>query len=106
MENPRLIEPSVKHYLFDTLHRCREHKAVIYGWVFNIGLFVIIMLVLGIVLFFCRKRKLTPYEKDMKMQKEQEYILSKIRQYQTDVRNRPSHSTSSITNLPTTRDNI
>ena len=106
MEFPRLIEPNVKNYLYDTLQKCHQQKDVLYGWVFNIGLFVIIVVVLVVVLYFCRKRKLTPYEQHIKMRNEQDYILSKIRQYQTDRRNQPTqpqyNSTSSITNLPTT----
>jgi len=106
MDFPRLIEPNVKNYLYDTLHKCHQHKDVLYGWVFNVGLFIIIVIVIGIVLYFCRKRKLTPYEQHIKMRNEQDYILSKIRQYQTDRRNQPTqpqyNSTSSITNLPTT----
>lgn len=110
MDFPRLIEPNVKNYLYDTLQKCHQHKDVLYGWVFNITLFIIIVIVIGTVLYFCRKRKLTPYEQHIKMTREQDYILSKIRQYQTDIRNQPrqSHdtSTSSITNLPTIQENI
>jgi hypothetical protein len=110
MEFPRLIEPNVKNYLYDTLQKCHQKKDMWYGWIFNISLFIIIVIVIGTVLYFCRKRKLTPYEQHLKMEKEQNYILSKIRQYQTDIRNQPTqpqyNSTSSITNLPTIQENI
>jgi hypothetical protein len=100
MEQPRLIEPNVKNYLFDTLHRCHIHKTTIHSWMFNISIFLIFVFVIGSVLYFCRKRKLTPYEKEDKMRKEQDYVLSKIRQYQMDQKARKS--SSSITNLPFT----
>ena len=94
MEYPRLIEPNVKTYLFSTLQQCHDRKELFYTWVFNAILLLIIVLVVGSVLYYCRKRKLTPYEQSEKMRKEQEYVLSKIRQYQTIKKQSP------ITDLP------
>ena len=89
MEYPRLIEPNVKNYLFSTLQQCHDRKEVFYALIFNAILFVIIVLVVGSVLYYCRKRKLTPYEQSEKMRKDQEYVLSKIRQYQTVKKQSP-----------------
>jgi len=89
MEYPRLIEPNVKNYLFSTLQQCHDRKEVFYAWIFNAILLVIIILVVGSVLYYCRKRKLTPYEQSEKMRKDQEYVLSKIRQYQTVKKQSP-----------------
>ena len=94
MEYPRLIEPNVQNYLYNTLQQCHDKKELFYTWVFNIVVFVIIVLVVGSVLYYCRKRKLTPYEQSEKERKDQEYVLSKIRQYQTVKKQSP------ITNLP------
>jgi hypothetical protein len=94
MEYPRLIEPSVKNYLFSTLQQCHDRKELFYAWVFNAGLLIVMVLVVGSILYYCRKRKLTPYELSEKERKDQEYVLSKIRQYQTVKK------TSPITNLP------
>lgn len=55
------------------------------------------VIVVGSILYFCRKRKLTPYELSEKQRKEQEYIVSKIRQYQTVKKD------GGITNLPFTQ---
>ena len=94
MEYPRLIEPNVQNYLYNTLQQCHDKKELFYTWVFNIVVFVIIVLVVGSVLYYCRKRKLTPYEQSEKDYRDQEYVLSKIRQYQTVKKQAP------ITNLP------
>jgi len=94
MEYPRLIEPNVKNYLFSTLQQCHDRKELFYTWVFNAILLIIIVLVVGSILYYCRKRKLTPYEQSEKTCKEQEYVLSKIRQYQTVKKQSP------ITDLP------
>ena len=94
MEYPRLIEPNVKNYLYSTLQQCHDKKEAIYGWLFNTSIFIVIVVVVGSVLYFCRKSKLTPYELSEKQRKEQEYIVSKIRQYQTVKKD------GFITNLP------
>ena len=84
MEYPRLIEPRVRGYLYDTLHKCHEYKTTFYSWVFNITMFVIFILTISTVLYFCKKKQLTPQEKAEKMLSDQNYVLSKIRQYQMD----------------------
>jgi len=94
MEYPRLIEPNVKNYLYSTLQQCHDKKEMIYGWLFNTSIFIVIVVVVGSVLYFCRKSKLTPYELSEKQRKEQEYIVSKIRQYQSVKKD------GFITNLP------
>jgi len=94
MEHPRLIEPNIKNYLYSTLQQCHNRKELFYTYVFNSVLFITIILVVGSILYYCRKRKLTPYELSEKQYKDQEYILSKIRQYQT------VEKTSPLTNLP------
>ena len=94
MEYPRLVESNVQNYLYNTLQQCHDKKELLYTWVYNIVLFVILALVVGSVLYYCRKRKLTPYEQREKEYRDQEYVLSKIKQYQTVKKD------SSITDLP------
>jgi heme exporter protein D len=96
MEYPRLIEPSVKNYLYNTLQKCHDTKELFYTWVFNISVLAVFVLVVGSLLYYCRKRKLTPYEESEKQRREQDYILAKIRQYQTVQKTAP------VTNLPYT----
>ena len=83
MDVPKLIEPNVRNYLFGALQKCRDKKELLYSWSFNFVVLVVFFVVVSVVLYYCRKRKLTPYEQSVKMRKEQEYIVSKIRQYQS-----------------------
>ena len=97
MEYPRLIENTAKNYLFNTLKSCHEHRVTIYYYVFNISVFIIFALITGYTLYYCYTHKLTDYEKEQKMIRDQQYIMSKIRFYQQENKER---KTSSITNLP------
>jgi len=99
METPRLIEPNVKNYLFDTLYNCHKRKYDIQSWIYNMSIFIIFVVVVGGVLYFCRKRKMTPYEKSEKVRNEQEYIVSKIAEYK--MMGEQTKTYSNITGLPT-----
>jgi hypothetical protein len=103
MSFPQLIEPNVKYCIFDNLQKCREHKSTIYAWIFNISGFLLLFSIIFIVLYFRRKEKLQPYEIEEKQRKEQQYVLSKIREYQMEKTKKPI-SSSAITNLPFTYD--
>ena len=99
MEYPRLIESNVRHYLHDTLHRCHEYKSNIYSWAFNFGLFFFFCLIFGTILYLrWKQRNISPWERDEKMLREQNYVLSKIRQYQMDQK----RQSTMITDLPFT----
>jgi hypothetical protein len=99
MEYPRLVESSVRNYLYDTLHRCHQYKSNIYSWVFNIALFLMFCLIIGTILYLRRKqRNISPQEREEKMLREQNYVLSKIRQYQMDQK----RQSTMITDLPFT----
>jgi len=97
MEYPRLIEQNVKNYINNNLYKCHQYKTEIFQWVFNIGLFILFLLILFLILFLRKKRKLTPQEMINKQMTEQQHILSKIKQYQM---NKKSENASNITNLP------
>lgn len=98
MEVPQLIEPYVKDFLFGKLKSCHEYKTNTFSLILNTVIFVIFAIILFLVLYFSRNQQLTPYEKQQKMRKEQEYVVSKIRDY------KEMHKANStfITNLPVT----
>lgn len=96
MEYPRLIESNVRYYLGRSLGKCHEYKSQIYSWVFNIGVFLVFVITLGVVLYLRKRRELPPWEREEKMLREQNYILSKIREYQIDQK----RQSSMITDLP------
>jgi len=79
---PRLTEPGVKYFLNETLKQCRVFKNSYNNLLFNISLGFAFLLVLGIILFFKYKGKPTPSEKEFKNRQKQQYILSKIQNFQ------------------------
>jgi len=102
MDRPNLIESTTKNYLFNTLKQCHNHRVSIYYYALNIGVFLVFAIVVGVTLYYCSKKKLTDYEKQQKMYEDQKYILSKIRFYKEDQKQREQSQGSSITNLPFT----
>ena len=100
MDYPRLIENSSKNYLFQTLQKCHNHRVTIYYYVLNIGILVLFFGIVGSILYYSYKNKLTPYEAQQKLLKDQAYILSKIRYYKEDRKNMEESQVSSITKLP------
>lgn len=79
---PVLIEPGVKYFLNETLKQCNIIKNKYYNVMFNLGLFLFFLLLLGGILLFKYKGRLTPAEKIEKEKEKQKYILSKIKQFQ------------------------
>ncbi len=79
---PELTEPGVKYFLSNTLKQCHMVKNRFHNTMFNIGLFFIFMIVLGGILLYKYKGRLTPLEKDKKNREKQQYILSKIKTLQ------------------------
>jgi hypothetical protein len=101
---PRLVESNIRSYLHETLHKCHQHKATMYVWTFNIGLFLLFTITLGLILYFRRRTQDIPeYEKEAQSLKTQNYILSKIRDYQ-NYEKRKRQESSMITDLPFTYD--
>jgi len=102
MNNINLIEPNVKNYLYDTLQKCHSKRVSIYYYVFNIGVLLFIVIVFGLGLYYSSKQKLSDYERNQKMIRDQEYVLSKIRHYKEDRKNLEESHMTGITNLPFT----
>jgi len=79
---PLLTEPGVKYFLNQTLKQCHIIKNNFYNTVFNIGLLIGFLLVLGLILLYKYKGRLTDNEKEKKNKEKQQYILSKIKNLQ------------------------
>ena len=79
---PILTEPGVKYFLNQSLKQCHIVKTKFHNVIFNIGLFIAFLLILGLILLYKYKGKLTPVEKEEKNKEKQKYILSKIKQFQ------------------------
>jgi hypothetical protein len=96
---PRLIENSAKSYMSGILNKCHNTRVSIYLYALNMGVLICFVVVVGLVLYYCYKTRLSPQEEYQKKLKEQEYILSKIKVYKEHQRNISSRA--SITGLPT-----
>jgi hypothetical protein len=79
---PVLTEPGVKYFLHQTLKQCHIARDNFHNMVFNIGLLIAFFIILGLVLLYKYKGKLTPVEVDRKNNEKQQYILSKIKNFQ------------------------
>jgi septal ring-binding cell division protein DamX len=77
-----LTEPGVKYFLNETLKQCHKFKEKHQNMIFNIGLLIGFFIILGILLLYKYKGKLTPEEIEQKEHEKKTYILSKIRNYQ------------------------
>jgi hypothetical protein len=79
---PMLTEPGVKYFINETLKQCHSFKEKYQNTIFNIGLLIVFFVILGILLFYKYKGKLTPSEiEEIEAQKKQ-YILSRIKNFQ------------------------
>jgi len=79
---PELTEPGVKYFLHQTLKQCHINRNKFHNTIFNIGLFIAFIIVLAVILFYKYKGKLTPVELAKKNKIKQQYILSKIKNFQ------------------------
>ena len=79
---PALTEPGVKYFLNQTLKQCHIIRNNFHNTIFNIGLLIAFLLVLGLILLYKYKGKLSPVELEEKNKEKQQYILSKIKNFQ------------------------
>ena len=79
---PTLTEPGVKYFLGETLKQCHKFKEQYYNVVINVGLFLMFLVVLGGILLYKYKGKLTPEQMREKELEKQRYILSRIKNFQ------------------------
>ena len=76
---PELTEPGVKYFLHQTLKQCHIARDNFHNMIFNIGLLIGFLIILGCILLYKYKGRLTPVELEKKNKEKQQYILSKIK---------------------------
>ena len=86
LPKPHLTEPGVKYFLNQTLKQCHIIRDNFHNTIFNFGLFIAFLLVLGLILLYKYKGRLTPVEIAKKNKEKQQYILSKIQKFQESKR--------------------
>lgn len=97
MDKPILTEPGVKYFLGETLKQCHQFKENYYNILINLGFFLGFIFVLGGILLYKYKGKLTPEQMREKELEKQRFILARIKNYQ-DARVREQQAL--ITGLP------
>ena len=76
---PMLTEPGVKYYINESLKQCHKFKEKHQNTMLNIWLFVVFVIVLGILLLYKYKGKLTVEQIEENEITKKHYILSKIK---------------------------
>lgn len=94
---PLLTEPGVTYFLSHALKQSHLIRERFHNTVFNLGMLLLFVLLLGGVLVYKYKGKLSPVEIAQKNQEKQQYILEKIKSFQIAKRN--AHQ-ELITGLP------
>ena len=79
---PSLVEPGAKYFLRETLKNCHIYREKYKNQLFNIGMFIGFVLVLGIILLFKYKGKPDAVDIETKEREKKQYILSRIKNYQ------------------------
>ena len=79
---PTLTEPGVKYFLNQALKQSHIIREKFHNTIFNIGMFLLFLIILGGILVYKYKGKLTPVEIAEKNKEKQQYILEKIKTFQ------------------------
>ena len=81
METPKLIENQTKNFLLENLRSCHQCRQKTYLITWNLMIFIIFVSVFGIGLYYCAQRKkMKDATRPKKQQKDEEYIVNKIRE--------------------------
>jgi hypothetical protein len=84
LEKPMLTEPGVKYFINETLKQCHQFKEKHQNMLFNIGLLIAFFIILGMLLLYKYRGKLTPEEMEEREMQKKQYILSKIKHFQQE----------------------
>ena len=76
---PKLIEPGTKYFLYETLKKCNLNKKNLYNTLFNLGLLLIFIFILGMILIYKNNTKMTINDKIKKKNYKQDTYLIKLK---------------------------
>jgi Na+-transporting NADH:ubiquinone oxidoreductase subunit NqrC len=97
INKPILTEPGVKYFLNEALKQSHIIREKFHNTIFNIGLFILFIIILCGILVYKYKGKLSPTEIAAKNKEKQQYILEKIQNFQ--IAKKRAHQ-ELITGLP------
>ena len=83
-ESPKLVEPSIRHYISKVLDGCHAKRVSIYFWILNIGVVVVISAFVAFAIYFALSKRLTPLESRQKLVHDYEAIMDQIRVYREE----------------------
>lgn len=93
---PRLIEPGVKYFLSASLEQCHIIKNKYTNFIYNLGLLLSFILILGVTLYFKYKRKNNFKLQEENKRQQQEYVMNKLRFMQDYRKNQINHLESDL----------
>jgi hypothetical protein len=79
---PLLTEPGVKYFLNQALKQSHIIRENFHNTVFNVGMLIFFLLILGGILIYKYKGRLTPVEIAQKNKEKHQYILERIKNFQ------------------------
>jgi hypothetical protein len=82
ISKPMLTEPGIKYYLNEVLKHCHRVKLEWHNTLFNVSLLIFFLFILGCLLLYKYKGRLTPEEVEVKEIEKKHYILSMIKNFQ------------------------
>ena len=94
---PSLTEPGVKYFLRETLKQCHDKRTNYYNIVWNCGFFLLLLVLVGVILSYRKRNKLTPEQKKEKQERDHAHVMSKIKALREE---RKKINNEIITNLP------
>ena len=103
---PMLTEPGVKYFLNATLKQCNEFRNKYYNVLINVALLSGFLIVLGLILLYKYKGRLTPREKDIQNKEKQKYILTRIKHLQETKKRAHQELITGLPNWDNEYDNI
>jgi hypothetical protein len=103
---PMLTEPGVKYFLNATLKQCNEFRNKYNNVLINVCLLVGFIIVLGLILLYKYKGRLSPSEKERKNREKQQYILTRIKQLQETKRRSHQELITGLPNWDNEYDNV
>ena len=81
---PLLVEPGVKYFLHETLKQCKIYKEKYNNYLYNAGLLIFFIFILGAILLYKYKGKLTHSEVQQREGEKKQYIFEHFLVYCRD----------------------
>lgn len=102
---PKLIETNVREYVQIVLNKCNQNRIHFYSTALNVLILILFIGTVVSILWYCHSHKMTPKERLQKFRRDQEYVLTKIREFQVE-KNQQKEQFSRLLNRVTTSEPI